>query len=131
MGRPYDVIDKKNIRTRNHARIGAQIKASRGKTASTGTSIYDLALAILNNSSDVLINVPLCARLALLRLKYTDSSKYWDTVDLQLAEIRDKAANNAVKITRAFTRLLTNDRALYGDETSYTIPEGDDSLPDA
>ncbi|TFK31167.1 hypothetical protein BDQ12DRAFT_672070 [Crucibulum laeve] len=65
----------------SHSKIKKMIKASLADIDADASTIYDLALAMIDGTS-LSISVPLCACLALLRSMYCSDSKYWDQVDL-------------------------------------------------
>ncbi|KAJ7796556.1 hypothetical protein B0H14DRAFT_3494671 [Mycena olivaceomarginata] len=66
------------------------------------------------------VTIELCARVALMRQVYLvrPGVKFWDRLDLTLAEIRTKAGGNAKKITKAFAHILTKDQDLHGIKTN-------------
>ncbi|KAJ7670813.1 hypothetical protein DFH06DRAFT_1369978 [Mycena polygramma] len=71
------------------------------------------------------VNVPVCARVALMRKTFLEdpSMKFWDSVDKDLAKIRNKAAGDSKKLVRAFRHILTTDQEKHGVKEDYTIEE--------
>ncbi|KAJ6602499.1 hypothetical protein DFH09DRAFT_1470145 [Mycena vulgaris] len=86
------------------------------------------------------VTVELCARVALMRKTFlVDSgSKFWDSLDASLAEIREKAGGKAKKIAKAFRHILEQDQELHGvkdyvitDSAIDTFQQDVDDLIDA
>ncbi|KIM48976.1 hypothetical protein M413DRAFT_6222 [Hebeloma cylindrosporum] len=94
----------------------SRVKKAVGASIKNSTTIYDLADA-LTDGTRCIVSVPLCARLSLLRKVYLeDETKgFWDSVDARLKLIRSTANGDARKITRAFRKILDDDRQTYGD----------------
>ncbi|KAJ6619621.1 hypothetical protein B0H10DRAFT_1946671 [Mycena sp. CBHHK59/15] len=70
------------------------------------------------------VNVPLCARVALMRKSYLKypGPDFWNKVDKDLAAIRKKAEGDSRKITKAFRHILTTDQELHGSK-DYDIAQ--------
>ncbi|THU79420.1 hypothetical protein K435DRAFT_785848 [Dendrothele bispora CBS 962.96] len=83
----------------------------------------ELIESVGGRGCEVTTTLPLVARVAFLRLTYTDKNllgsdhkagpSYWDTVDKNLKEIRDDKQNEPKKISQVFTRILQDDREKY------------------
>ncbi|EPQ51030.1 hypothetical protein GLOTRDRAFT_133358 [Gloeophyllum trabeum ATCC 11539] len=70
-------------------------------------------------AAKIIVTVPMCARVAFLRLVYVGSpdagDKFWDIVDKKIKEFRVKFSNDKQKISRKFAKILSQDRTVYGD----------------
>ncbi|KAJ7143260.1 hypothetical protein C8R46DRAFT_569532 [Mycena filopes] len=78
-------------------------------------NIFQLAEAFVDGTR-CSVNVPLCARIALMRKTYLKSPgiKFWDDVDVTLSKIRKRADGDKKKIAKAFRHILDNDQAIHG-----------------
>ncbi|PPQ71992.1 hypothetical protein CVT24_008262 [Panaeolus cyanescens] len=111
-------------RSRIKKEIRASLAANSANDLTESLHILDLATDVVSNTQ-LIVTVPLCARLALLRSCYRKYPKenYWDKVDVKLAALRQAAKDDAKKLKRAMERLLDEDRALYGDKDKYKLPD--------
>ncbi|KAJ7479924.1 hypothetical protein FB451DRAFT_1395490 [Mycena latifolia] len=91
--------------------------------ASDHLNIFELVQAFVDGTQ-CSVNVPLCARVALMRKVYLKNSgaNFWDKVDADLATIRKKADGDSKKITKAFRFILTVDQELHGSK-NYDLDE--------
>ncbi|KAJ7692326.1 hypothetical protein B0H16DRAFT_1752033 [Mycena metata] len=80
-------------------------------------NIFQLSEAFVDGTR-CSVNVPLCARIALMRKVYLQEpgSKFWDFVDKDLAKIRKRADGDNKKIARAFRHILEADQAKHGSK---------------
>ncbi|KAG5649824.1 hypothetical protein H0H81_001869 [Sphagnurus paluster] len=110
--------------TQAHSKIKKELKISITKDY----SIFALAMRVVTNTQ-CSVNVPLCARLALLCKVYegNKTSKYWDAVNTWLKLVRDTANNDAAMITMAFTNILKADHAMYTKTSVYSIATDSDA----
>ncbi|EPQ53883.1 hypothetical protein GLOTRDRAFT_139378 [Gloeophyllum trabeum ATCC 11539] len=77
-------------------------------------------------AAKIVITVPMCARVAFLRLIYVGQpdagDKYWDSADEKLKDFRVKLSNDPKKISSKFAKILSQDRQVYGDvDVDYTL----------
>ncbi|KAF8162731.1 hypothetical protein B0H34DRAFT_671894 [Crassisporium funariophilum] len=99
--------------------VRSRIKKAVGASIKDHTTIYDLAES-LTDGTKCIVSVPLCARLTLLRKVYLENNtkNFWDAVDSRLKLIQSTASGDARKVTRAFKKILDEDRQTYGDVPS-------------
>ncbi|KAJ7887447.1 hypothetical protein B0H13DRAFT_2342340 [Mycena leptocephala] len=78
-------------------------------------NIFELTTAIVKGTQSV-VNVTLCARVALMRKAYLKNpgSNFWDKLDSKLENIRNDADGDAKKLVRAFRHVLEQDQAKHG-----------------
>ncbi|KAJ7018200.1 hypothetical protein C8F04DRAFT_1329161 [Mycena alexandri] len=102
-------------------------------------NIFQLAQVFVDGTQ-CSVNVPLCARVALMRKVYLQEpgAKFWDHVDKALAKIRRHADGDNKKIAKAFRHILTADQERHGvndyvldDETVDLFQQEVDDLIDA
>ncbi|KAJ7854787.1 hypothetical protein B0H13DRAFT_2358274 [Mycena leptocephala] len=76
-------------------------------------NIFELTTAIVKGTQSV-VNVTLCARVALMRKVYLKNpgSNFWDKLDSKLENIRNDADGDAKKL--AFRHVLEQDQAKHG-----------------
>ncbi|KAF8156387.1 hypothetical protein K438DRAFT_2075626 [Mycena galopus ATCC 62051] len=77
--------------------------------------IFELTTVIVKGTQCV-VNVTLCARIALMRKVYLTNpgSNFWDKLDSKLENIRNNADGDAKKLVRAFHHVLEQDQAKHG-----------------
>ncbi|KAJ7227864.1 hypothetical protein C8J57DRAFT_1584872 [Mycena rebaudengoi] len=90
------------------------LKNKKRATSAEQKNIFDLTTQLVEGTQCE-VNV-LCARVAFMRKSFAkdSSAKFWDTVDEDLARIRDNSDGDSQKITRAFRYILKKDRETYG-----------------
>ncbi|KAJ7712286.1 hypothetical protein B0H16DRAFT_1814402 [Mycena metata] len=102
-------------------------------------NIFQLAEAFVEGTR-CSVNVPLCARIALMRKTFFKSpgAKFWDAVDGTLSKIRTRANGDNKKIAKAFRHILDDDQAKHGsadyrpeEETVDLFQQQVDDLIDA
>ncbi|KAJ7877493.1 hypothetical protein B0H13DRAFT_1893172 [Mycena leptocephala] len=86
-------------------------------------NIFQLTQAFVD-STRCSVNVPVCARVALMRKVYLKEpgQKFWDAVDSNLAKTRKQAGGDSKKIARAFRHILTANQENHG-VNNYEIDE--------
>ncbi|KAJ7753775.1 hypothetical protein B0H16DRAFT_1690685 [Mycena metata] len=123
---------------------GASLKPHDSKSVENAASndqlnIFQLAEAFVEGTR-CSVNVPLCARIALMRKTFFKSpgAKFWDSVDGTLSKIRIRADGDNKKIAKAFRHILDNDQAKHGsadyrpeEETVDLFQQQVDDLIDA
>lgn len=77
-------------------------------------------------AAKIVVTVPMCARIAFLRLIYIGKpdagEKFWSIADDNLKDFRAKFSNDQRKISSKFAKILTQDRQVYGDvDISYML----------
>ncbi|KAJ7221198.1 hypothetical protein C8J57DRAFT_1536701 [Mycena rebaudengoi] len=102
------------------ASFKAQKKAKKSAPKSQQQNIFDLTQAMVEGTQCE-VNILLCARVSFMRKSFlkNSSSKFWDTVDEDLAKIRKKANGDSKQIIRAFRHILKMDRETHGVD-NYT-----------
>ncbi|KAJ7275679.1 hypothetical protein C8J57DRAFT_1504981 [Mycena rebaudengoi] len=105
------------------ASFKAQKKAKKSAPKSQQQNIFDLTQAMVEGTQCE-VNILLCARVSFMRKSFlkNSSSKFWDTVDEDLAKIRKKANGDSKQIIRAFRHILKMDRETHGVD-NYTIAD--------
>ncbi|RXW11798.1 hypothetical protein EST38_g14055, partial [Candolleomyces aberdarensis] len=108
----------------------SKIKKAIASSRTTNQSVYELANGLVE-STQCVVTVALCARLALLRKVHAEKDKsgpkYWDHVDEYLKMVRTVAEGSEEKIQQALSTMLAQDRSIYGTKSQSTIPS--DSSP--
>ncbi|KAJ7159996.1 hypothetical protein C8R43DRAFT_1124359 [Mycena crocata] len=102
--------------TQRRSKCKKLIKASlQGDSPKDHQNIFRLSQAFVEGSQCT-VNVPLCARVALMRKVYLVESgiKFWDHVDANLASIRKRGKGDSKQVTRAFRHILTVDQEEHG-----------------
>ncbi|KAJ6614902.1 hypothetical protein B0H10DRAFT_1950308 [Mycena sp. CBHHK59/15] len=92
-------------------------KSVENPPAADHLNIFQLAQAFIDGTQ-CSVNVPLCARVALMRKVYLKESgqKFWDKVDTNLANIRKHANGDSKKIAKAFRHILSVDQDAHGSK---------------
>ncbi|KAH6874841.1 hypothetical protein BKA70DRAFT_1240402 [Coprinopsis sp. MPI-PUGE-AT-0042] len=107
--------------TQARARIKKLVILSRGTKP---LSIYQLATQLVA-STQCCVSVPLCARLAILRLVAAkpgqDNNKYWDHVNAMLKSMKATANNNEGMIHAILAGYLEEDRTAYGTAAQQSV----------
>ncbi|KAF8183516.1 hypothetical protein K438DRAFT_1974989 [Mycena galopus ATCC 62051] len=99
-----------------------KVKKEPAPSAREHQNIFDLTTPLVQGTKCA-VTPELCARVALMRQVYIKDSgpKFWDSLDADLREIRNRAGGNARKLNKAFENVLATDRATHGVD-NYSIP---------
>ncbi|KAJ7762230.1 hypothetical protein B0H16DRAFT_1808822 [Mycena metata] len=121
--------------TQKRSKIKKAVRRSVGKNkdedkvppAASHQNIFTLAQNV--KGTQCTVTIVLCARLALMRHAYLThpGKNFWTKLDDKLAGIREQAAGDAKKLTKAFRHILQADRDKHGSD-DYTL---DDTTVDA
>lgn len=98
------------------AKLIASVDELNGKTCQT---IGELCEELVKGT-DIVLTIQHHARIAWLRLllrtqKISNGNKFWDEVDLQLKDARQKHKGDAAKLSRMFSKALKLDHKKYGE----------------
>ncbi|KAK0440050.1 uncharacterized protein EV420DRAFT_1731392 [Desarmillaria tabescens] len=104
------------------------LQAFTGESVGIAELCERIITAVGGKSCDTVVSIPLMARVAFLRNSFalragcsTDgkaSAGWWDEVDADLKELREKKDNNQMRITVVLRKMLDDDRANYGNTAS-------------
>ncbi|KAI0685454.1 hypothetical protein BC835DRAFT_1456620 [Cytidiella melzeri] len=128
--------------------IKKEIKKSLKGNPTGHVDIFQLTQALASKGS-ITMTIPLCARVALMRLVYEEdpSPTYWVTLDEHLASLRKKTGGDKMKLAhyvalhslaqnvsegmiRVFKSVLDNDRGAHGNNADAISLVSEDKVVD-